>query len=64
MNLKPWDLREFLIKFLSVQGGAISALLMTKTTDAWAWGNCLFIGLCLAIGVDTATWIAKSRESE
>lgn len=63
MNLLKWDGREFLFKFLNAQGAAISALLVLKTTDPWQWANVLFIGLCVAAGVDTATWLLKSKQA-
>jgi len=64
MNLLQWDFKQFLLKFMSVQGGAISALITTRTIDPWLWANCLFVGVGVALGVDTASWLVKSKQAD
>lgn len=60
----PWEFQAFALKFLSVQGGAISALISTKTTDPWQWAQCVFIGAVLALGIDTGTWLMADPKKD
>jgi hypothetical protein len=63
MTLLQWDWRQFAIKFLTTQGGAIIALIRAQDANPWHWADVLFAGLMLALAVDTSTWLVNSRKA-
>lgn len=60
MRLLPFSWYDFIGKFLGCQGGVILTMLREQNTNPWDWAQTAFMGLILAWGIDTSTWIYSS----